>query len=191
MEEPASTEASITFCPFLADRRPAEGFDMVGLQRFAFVFPRAAREHTSVPCSFGHPVRARPSSVCIHACLSICNDLGLFSPRAARNRQDFGELPPKNARVRLGMRALLVILGRKRFQRAESCSFMLYYQDIFAIAKHSNAQPGALNTHSRDYWQQVGSTPSKRRCAREIPRAHLRFDGVVCGPLGQRGGHAS
>ena len=59
MEEPASAEASITFCPFRADKRPAEGFGMVGLQRFAFVLPHAAR-----------------------------------------NRQGFGELPPKNARVR-------------------------------------------------------------------------------------------
>lgn len=92
------------------------------------------------PCSFGHPVRARPSSVCIHACLSICNDLGLFSPRAARNRQGFGDLPPKNARVRLGMRALLVVLGKKRSQRAEICRFMLCYQDIFVITKHSNAR---------------------------------------------------
>ena len=140
MEEPASAEASITFCPFRADKRPTEGFGMVGLQRFAFVFPHAAREHTSVPCSFGHPVRARPSSVCIHACLSICNDLGLFSPCAARNRQGFGELPPKNARVRLGMRALLVVLGKKRFQRAEMCRFMLCYQDKFVKTKHSSAR---------------------------------------------------
>ena len=99
MEEPASAEASITFCPFRADKRPAEGFGMVGLQRFAFVLPHAAR-----------------------------------------NRQGFGELPPKNARVRLGMRALLVVLGKKRSQRAEICRFMLRYQDIFVITKHSNAR---------------------------------------------------
>lgn len=61
-------------------------------------------------------------------------------PHAARNRQGFGELPPKNARVRLGMRALLVVLGKKRSQRAEICRFMLRYQDIFVITKHSNAR---------------------------------------------------
>ena len=98
MEEPASAEASITFCPFRADKRPAEGFGMVGLQRFAFVLPHAAR-----------------------------------------NRQGFGELPPKNARVRADARVLLVTLGRKRFQRAEICRFLLCYQDILVITKHSNA----------------------------------------------------
>ena len=159
MEEPASAEASITFDAARADRRPVEGFGMVGLQRFAFVFARAVRERTSAPCSFEHPVRARPSFVCIHACLSICNDLGLFSPCAARNRQGFGELSPKNARVRLGMRALLIVLGKKRFQRAEKCRFMLCYQDKFVKTKHSNAR---LESRTRT-------------CAREIPRAHLRF----------------
>ena len=84
-----------------------------------------------------------------------------------------------------------------RYSTQNSCSasriawIMAYYQDTFSIIIRQNAQPGAPNTHSRDYWQQVGSTPSKRRCAREIPRAHLRFREVVCGPLGQRGGHAS
>lgn len=114
--------------------------DAGGIERRGSRRRACMRERTSVPCSFGHPVRARPSSVCIHACLSICNDLGLFSPRAARNRQGFGELPPKNARVRLGMRALLVVLGKKRSQRAEICRFMLRYQDIFVITKHSNAR---------------------------------------------------
>lgn len=61
-------------------------------------------------------------------------------PHAVRNRQGFGELPPKNARVRADARVLLVILGRKRFQRAEICRFLLCYQDIFVITKHSNAR---------------------------------------------------
>ena len=65
MEEPASLEAPITFDAARADKRPAEGFGMVGLQRFAFVFPRAARI-----------------------------------------RQGFGGLLPKNARVRVDARML-------------------------------------------------------------------------------------
>ena len=43
MEKPASAEASITFDAARDDKRPAEGFGMVGLQRFAFVLPRASR----------------------------------------------------------------------------------------------------------------------------------------------------
>ena len=60
MEEPASAEASITFDAARADRRPVKGSGTVALQRFAFVFPRAAR-----------------------------------------TRQGFGGLLPKNARVRV------------------------------------------------------------------------------------------
>ena len=77
MEEPASAEASITFCPFRADKRPAEGFGIVGLQRFAFVFPHAAREHTSVPL-FIWASRASTAFLCLHSCLPV--NLQRFGP---------------------------------------------------------------------------------------------------------------
>ena len=43
MEESTLTEASITFDAARADRRPVKGSGTVALQRYAFVFPRAAR----------------------------------------------------------------------------------------------------------------------------------------------------
>lgn len=96
-------------------------------------------------------------------------------PHAARNRQGFGELPPKNARVRADARVLLVILGRKRFQRAEICRFLLCYQDIFVITKHSNACCEPWTRTRAFFWRQIGTTSSKRSCARGIPWAQLRF----------------
>ena len=96
MEEPASAEASITFDAARADRRPVKGSGTVALQRFAFVFPRAAR-----------------------------------------TRQGFGGLLPKNARVRVSARTLLVVLGIICVQRAEMRGFTPFYQDTFAIASPS------------------------------------------------------
>ena len=86
MEEPASAEASITFDAARADRRPVKGSGTVALQRFAFVFPRAAQ-----------------------------------------TRQGFGGLLPKNARVRVSARTLLVALGIICVQRAEMRGFKPFY----------------------------------------------------------------
>ena len=60
--------------------------------------------------------------------------------------------------------------GRYSTQNSRSASriawIMAYYQDIFSIAIHQNAQPEPPNTHSRFFWQQVGSTPLRCRFAR-------------------------
>ena len=82
---------------------------------------------------------------------------------------------PKIARVRVSAGALLVDLGITCVQRVKRRRFASYYQDIFAIVSHLNALRNPPNTHSRNFWQQAELTPPERRCAREIPRAHLLF----------------